>query len=605
MGHRGTEGRSGPARSWSGEHRTALRWFGASVLQAAVGGAALSWYVRREKLARERLWAAERRYRRLADAGVMGLVFWDADGAISEVNSAFAELVGHPREAFADGTLRWRELLVPEVRGQGAARLQELQARGWFEPYETRLQRADGETVHVIIGGAALDDAGTEAVSFVVDVTERVRLQHERDRLLEAERAARAEAQTVNQQLQLVAAMSAELNATLDPGQVLDRLCRGLVPALGPLCAVFLPEGDAVRCVAAAFGGEVQVGRGVPSLVVPVTSRAHPLQQALATRQAQDLGTAACAELFGSTPVADECSGGAVAVPLRLAGEVLAVLFLARPPAPGALGATGLLAVQEIADRAATALRNARSYAQERGVGLILQRALMPVHRPAIADHDLGACYVPAAMGREIGGDWWDVLALRGGHLGVVVGDAAGHGIHVASVMARLRHGIDALLTIGASPAEAISAVSELLESTAQESCATAFVAVYDPASRVMAYSRAGHPAPVVLAPDGTLTQLDRPGGTLIGVNGMPRDEHTIELPEGFVLVAYTDGLVERRGVAYDDRARELREALRRMSGEASAQAVADRLVAEMVGPDADDDVCAFVLRHRPAGSAG
>ena len=79
-----------------------------------------------------------------------------------------------------------------------------------------------------------------------------------------------------------------------------------------------------------------------------------------------------------------------------------------------------------------------------------MQQALLPDGPRPIEGHEVGTCYVPAAVGREIGGDWWDVLPLPDGRVALVVGDVSGHGVHVAPSMAKLRHSIDGVLTYGA-----------------------------------------------------------------------------------------------------------------------------------------------------------
>src|SRR5690606_28079110 len=112
-------------------------------------------------------------------------------------------------------------------------------------------------------------------------------------------------------------------------------------------------------------------------------------------------------------------------------------------------------AAHGIADRAAVALQKAQNFAEERRIATLMQQALLPDSRRTIAGHEVGTCYVPAAVGRAVGGDWWDVLGLPAGRVGIVVGDVSGHGVHVAPSMAKLRHSIDGVLMHGATPAEA------------------------------------------------------------------------------------------------------------------------------------------------------
>jgi serine phosphatase RsbU (regulator of sigma subunit) len=290
-----------------------------------------------------------------------------------------------------------------------------------------------------------------------------------------------------------------------------------------------------------------------------------------------------------------DVTDGAV-VPIRVGREVLGVLSLYGTVERGPLHPDALLAAEQIAERAAVALQKAKSFAEEREIATLMQRALLPDSQRSIEGHEVGTCYLPAAVGREIGGDWWDVLALPGDLVGITVGDVSGHGVHVAPSMAKLRHSIDGVLTHGAGPAEAVDAASRLLETNRPGSYATAFVAVYDPCTRELTYSRAGHPPPLLLV-DGDVVHLDHPGGTLLGLNMAARAETTITLPERFELIAFTDGLVEEPGRSYDEGVERVVRAARALPPELTGQPRAERLVADVVGTAGRDDVCVVIVR--------
>ena len=293
-----------------------------------------------------------------------------------------------------------------------------------------------------------------------------------------------------------------------------------------------------------------------------------------------------------------------VVIPLKIGREVLGVLSLSGTVDRGSPEPGAILAAEQIAERAAVALQKAQSFAEERKVATIMQRALLPDSQRAIEGHEVGTCYVPAAVGREIGGDWWDVLALPDGRYGLVVGDVSGHGVHVAPSMAKLRHSIGGVLTYGASPAEAVTAASRLLESNRPGSYATAFVSVYDPRTHELVYSRAGHPPPLLVLDDGVI-ELDHPGGTLLGLNIRERAETTVTLPEHFELVAFTDGLVEEPGLSYDDGVARLRDAVAALPDRLSGQQRAQRLVADIIGTTGRDDVCVVMVRPCPSTDPG
>ena len=232
-----------------------------------------------------------------------------------------------------------------------------------------------------------------------------------------------------------------------------------------------------------------------------------------------------------------------------------------------------------------------------------MQRALLPDSQRSIEGHEVGTCYVPAAVGREIGGDWWDVLALPDGRYGIVVGDVSGHGVHVAPSMAKLRHSIDGVLTYGASPAEAVTAASRLLETNRPGSYATAFVAVYDPAHpRARVLARRSPAAARRPRRRGDASSITRGARSSVS-NARPSAETTVTLPEEFELVAFTDGLVEEPGLRYDEGVDRLLAAVRDLPDRLSGQRRAQRLVAEIIGTTGRDDVCVVMVRPCPASS--
>jgi serine phosphatase RsbU (regulator of sigma subunit) len=463
--------------------------------------------------------------------------------------------------------------------------------------------------VAVMVGTAFFEDSDREGISYVVDITERWRLEHEREQLLASERRALAEAEAATSRLRVVAAASARLMANLEPERVLHEVLEVVVPELADVAAVFVPEGDLLRRARVVYAPHPQLGE-VLSTRFPVTVGSDsPVAQAFRTGRTVEVS----AELSRmrvphdhgpeyEAAVAAMGVRGSVAIPLRVANDVLGVLTVSGTEERGELEPDAVLAAEQIAERAAVALQKAQSFAEERRIATLMQQALLPDSTRSIAGHEVGTCYVPAAVGREIGGDWWDVLHLPEGRVGLIVGDVSGHGVHVAPSMAKLRHSIDGVLMHGASPAEAVSAASRLLEVNRPGSYATAFVSVYDPATHRLTYSRAGHPPPLVLV--GTeVVQLDHPGGTLLGINSAERTQTTVELPDDFELIAFTDGLVEEPGLDYDDGVDRLVRAARALPPALAGQTRAEQLVADVVGTTGRDDVCVVMVRPCPPGT--
>jgi PAS domain S-box-containing protein len=124
--------------------------------------------------------AREAKIRRLVDANIIGIVVWQADGAILEANDAFLGMVGYEREDIGSGRLRWTDLTPPEWREADERALAQIVKTGRAQPFEKEYIRKDGCRVPVLVGATALEaEEGKEGVAFVLDLTERKRAEEE------------------------------------------------------------------------------------------------------------------------------------------------------------------------------------------------------------------------------------------------------------------------------------------------------------------------------------------------------------------------------------------------------------------------------------------
>ncbi len=126
---------------------------------------------------RERLLESERRVRTFFTSDMMGAIYWNMDGQITDANSKFLEMVGYTRNDLVSGRVSWRQMTPPEYGPQDEHALEELRTRGVDTPYEKEYLRRDGTRVPILIGAAMLDDKRYEGVAFVLDITERKRAQ--------------------------------------------------------------------------------------------------------------------------------------------------------------------------------------------------------------------------------------------------------------------------------------------------------------------------------------------------------------------------------------------------------------------------------------------
>jgi hypothetical protein len=223
-----------------------------------------------------------------------------------------------------------------------------------------------------------------------------------------------------------------------------------------------------------------------------------------------------------------------------------------------------------------------------------LVSGLIPERLPAPAGVRVGARYLPGDG--WIGGDWYDVIELGRGCVGVSLGDVAGHGIAAAALTSRLRHALRAYAEDGHGPA----AVMERLERAVDDRPATAVYAEVEPATGRLRFSSAGHLPPLVCEPGGRARFLD--GGLSVPLAGLgvPHEETSAELPPGAALVLYSDGLVERRGEPLDLALERLRRAVEELGPDP------DLLCAELpkrllpAGRAPDDDVAIVAIRACP-----
>jgi serine phosphatase RsbU (regulator of sigma subunit) len=225
----------------------------------------------------------------------------------------------------------------------------------------------------------------------------------------------------------------------------------------------------------------------------------------------------------------------------------------------------------------------------------------------AVADLSLAGLYVPAGPGPEpVAGDFFDVLQVDDDVIALLVGDVAGHGRQAVARMRQLRSATRAYALERRGPAALLARLDAFMERDEQEAYATLWYGEYRPSTGVLRYGSAGHPPPVLHVHPGVrlLAEADAPLlGT--GVAHPAAAEHTEHLPPGAVLVAYSDGLVERRGTHFGEQLELLAALVQRACDPARAgtsQTIAAELLDALV-PDhaaAEDDVCVLVVRRQP-----
>lgn len=243
----------------------------------------------------------------------------------------------------------------------------------------------------------------------------------------------------------------------------------------------------------------------------------------------------------------------------------------------------------------------------EHEISEVLQRSLLPV-LAELDGQDLAVRYEPAVDALEVGGDWYDAIALDNGRLAVAVGDVVGKGAAAAAAMGQLRSAARALLLEGHGPARVLTILDGFARRIPDARCCTMLCGLIDPAAGTVRYSSAGHP-PAILDPG----EPADPGGQryelLDGAQSVPlavvadleRPEATVTLPPGSTLLLYTDGLVERRGRSIDVGIKAAAAVLADARDLGPAEC-AERLTSELVDRAHDDDVAFLLYRTAASG---
>lgn len=280
-------------------------------------------------------------------------------------------------------------------------------------------------------------------------------------------------------------------------------------------------------------------------------------------------------------------------------GELLDVDILVCPvrTRDGAI-VGGCAIARDIAEHKRAQQEITRLYEQQRHVALTLQRALMG-SPPPVPGMDTASRYRPATRGAGVGGDWFDLIPLGAGRVGVLVGDVMGRGLEAATVMGQLRSAANALARTGMPPAQMMHALDAVARDVPDQLITCCYLVINAAQGEVTAAS-AGHLPVLLVQPDATVGQLPVPVSVPLGVGGIPHQETTLRVPHRSVLVLYTDGLVETRGSDLGTQIGALESELRAVfAATSSLERAADRVLAALLPRSGEptDDVTLLLAR--------
>jgi serine phosphatase RsbU (regulator of sigma subunit) len=343
------------------------------------------------------------------------------------------------------------------------------------------------------------------------------------------------------------------------------------------------------------------VARAVLSRPQPLTSA--KLRKVLRSGRPLVLTPALAPELGGAyaflAPFLAKGSTAAV-IPIATPTDTLGTMTLVSFQADRPIDEETIADALSIAGQAALAIDNARLYQQQKEFADTMQRSLLPRSAPALPGLELGAVYESSAT-LEVGGDVYDFVTLPDCRLAVVLGDVTGHGVDATADMAMAKYVFRSLAREHADPGGFLAAANDVVAGEiAPGKFITMTAVIADAAHDRLACACAGHPAPRLVHPDGTVEPLPA-RGLALGIDaGQEYESHEVPFPPGAVVVVYTDGVVEaRRGSELFglERLDRVLVAKRDRPAEAIAQAVLEACRAYAGGELADD--CAVVVIAR------
>ena len=467
----------------------------------------------------------------------------------------------------------------------------------------TRSVRRDtGESMWLLTKATLYTDPGGErlAINIIEDVTE---------------------AKDAELRQRFLAEAGQLLATSLDYEQTLERVARMIVPGLADWCGIEMVDehGESHQvAVAHVDPGKVQMAHDLRRRYppdqnsptgVPAILRGGPAE--LYTEIPQDLIEGAARDDDHLRLIRELGMRSAMAVPMRLGGETHGVITLVSAESGRRFDRDDLAFVEDLALRAATAVQNSRLYAAQERVAQTLQASLLPERLPELPGWEAGAAYQAGERDADVGGDFYDILAVEEGHL-IVLGDVTGKGVEAAALTSLVRYSARMAARFDPRPERVLSLVNEVLREQPRLSLVTAVCALVatDGDRATVTVASAGHPLPLRRRPGEAPVPVGD-HGVLLGVAG--EDDWTevvTEIGPGETLLFYTDGVTETPGEGGRFGDRRLRDAMAR-AGETPDDLLSeiDRALRDFQSGVTLDDRAMLALRFvgagRPRGGTG
>ncbi len=459
--------------------------------------------------------------------------------------------------------------------------------------------RVAGRCVGVVslafAGMVEVDDADRQFLQALADTSAQALARLTANRIA-GERAA---------QLSFLVEASAALASSLDFESTLQRVATLAVPVLADWCAIDMLDDGILRPVAVAHVDPAKI------------ALAAQLRERYPTDMDDPSGAPAVArtgrsELYSHIPeelleagardeehlrlIRELKLRSALIVPLAARGRTLGVLTLIAAESDRSYTEVDVRFAEEVARRAGVAIDNAQVHSQTLQASLQLQRAVLPASFPPTPPWQVGVHYRPAGR-TEVGGDFYDAVALKDDRLVVFVGDVMGRGVVAAAAMAQMRASLRAYVALDPAPVTVVERLSLMFDTYELTQLVTVLIGVIDPRTDSVELVSAGHLPPLVVRDDGRVERLVVPSSPPLGAGRFARSRTTAPFTAGDTLLLFTDGLVERRDEDIDTSLDRLTAAVTALGGELGDAALSE-LADNVCAPGHDDDVTMIAI-HR------
>ena len=471
----------------------------------------------------------------------------DRSGEMVYANQAAARLLGaaSPEEAVATSSDELAGRFIITKEDGSAVQLEDLPGhqalkQGAAEPLLTRsVERASGREYWLLTKATVVHEGGeTLVVNIIEDVTEAKDAELRQRFLAEAGQA---------------------LAGSLDYEETLERIARLVVPGLADWCAVDLldPRGELQRVALAhldpekvAFANELseryppdlEVEAGLGNVLRAGVSELYPdIPDELLEAGAVDAEHLELIRRIGMR--------SAMIVPMRVGEGTIGAMTFVTAESSRAFDEADLAFAEDLAQRCAAAVESARLYAERTVAAQTLQRSLLPERLPELDAWSAASAYRAGDDTSEVGGDFFDVFALRDS-LMVVLGDVTGKGVKAAALTALVRHTAKTAARFDSSPSAVLALVDEVLREQPDPAYVTVVCAfLRERADRALVtLASGGHPLPLHIDAAGAVRPLGRPGVLLGAVDSGEWPETEAELAVGDTLLFYTDGVTDTPG---------------------------------------------------------